>query len=1121
MICATLGAEAQLSKPMAFDTYQVKDGMAGNWVQDLVQDRDGNMWIGTNEGLSKYDGYSFRNYRSDALDSTSLSSDHIRGLALDSSGNVWARTQFGLDLYNPTRDNFQRFPYSKFTENLRYKGAVDRSQAIFCASDGSIYARTPEGMVVFNLAKDEYQYHEPDSGRTNGLRSSKVKDFAETSDGRIFVAGEAGIDIFDPKTKGWSPFGDEYSLPSDIIKLCITNDQVLWIADDRENDLLPNLSELSVHDSISADVRTIDLKTGKKHDYKYLPKTRIELLGEVSEIIEDSDGNIWITRFSGGTNNLYRHISETNTFQSYGYEVNNPASIAWNYSTALVQDRNKDIWVGTSRGLSKSNGFKSQFSSFSWVPGQPFDFGNLIYRPTEIAPDQFLVVSDGTQQGTIWNKNTGKSKVLSLEYSLGLFEYDSVYTRSIWTQDINAHLRQIEVPAFTSVDYNNTVAADGWYVFSVLPLNRDSLLLSSNEGIWYFSISSQKFERLSLNGPNHNSNDEFVFSTLPLKENTYISIQRAGQENDNNAGNAVIKLVTFDVKSGNILKTYVHNLSNGNATLGATPVFFKDSKNRIWMGGTNRMVSFDPATEQFREYPGEIAYNGRQVVSAFEDFDGQIWFNSTEQVSRLNPESAEIQSINKSDGLITFRLNPLSSILTRKGEVIFAGVGGVTYFDPRTFKTPTDLPNIVISAFLSGEDKIDVKRWQISDKPIEIAADKRSVDIEYKSIAFRNAAFTTYRYILEGWQKDWQDAGTRRFVQYTNLPPGTYTFKVVAINTNGLESAAPAEIAFKILPPWWRTWWAYGAYALAFALLLFAADRAMRRRIALRQKEKNRQKELAQAKEIEKAYHNLEMAHGELKAAQEQLIQQEKLASLGQLTAGIAHEIKNPLNFVNNFTELNIEMVDEAMVELTDVPKEKADPIRELLIDVKANLQKILQHGTRADGIVKSMLQHSRGGSGKMEPTDLNALLREYINLAFHGMRASKNPIDVKLEFELDDSLGMVNLMGEDFSRVVLNLANNAFDAMREKAKTDPSYHPVLKVQSKRNGDKVIFSITDNGPGIPEAIKDKILQPFFTTKKGTDGTGLGLSITHDIIKAHGGTVDIQSKPGQTVFEIIL
>ncbi|MFT6848741.1 MAG: signal transduction histidine kinase, partial [Cryomorphaceae bacterium] len=355
-----------------------------------------------------------------------------------------------------------------------------------------------------------------------------------------------------------------------------------------------------------------------------------------------------------------------------------------------------------------------------------------------------------------------------------------------------------------------------------------------------------------------------------------------------------------------------------------------------------------------------------------------------------------------------------------------------------------------------------------------------------------------------------------------NLDPGEYTFRIRAASAEGVWNDEGKSITVKILPPWWRTWWAYTAYALLFALLIFAIDRTMRQRIALREEKKNQERELAQAKEIEKAYHKLELTHEELKSAQQQLVQQEKLASLGQLTAGIAHEIKNPLNFVNNFSELNIEMVDEVMEELVGLPPEKADPIKELLSDVRANLQKILQHGTRADGIVKSMLQHSRGGSGEMEPTNLNALLQEFVNLAFHGMRASKNPINVKLNFDLDENLGKVNLIGEDFSRVVLNLANNAFDAMRDKAKNDSSYLAELSVGSKRKGERVEISISDNGPGIPDAIKDKILQPFFTTKKGTDGTGLGLSITNDIIKAHGGEINIDSSQGKgTTFSIHL
>ena len=268
------------------------------------------------------------------------------------------------------------------------------------------------------------------------------------------------------------------------------------------------------------------------------------------------------------------------------------------------------------------------------------------------------------------------------------------------------------------------------------------------------------------------------------------------------------------------------------------------------------------------------------------------------------------------------------------------------------------------------------------------------------------------------------------------------------------------------------------------------------------------------------AYKKLRVALDELKAAQEQLIQQEKLASLGQLTAGIAHEIKNPLNFVNNFSEVSMEMIGEVKEERAKSQESRDESlVDEILNDIQANLSKIHEHGTRADGIVKSMLMHSRGGSGKMEPTDLNALIKEYVNLAFHGMRAGKNPINVDIQLDLDDSFEKIALIEEDFSRVLLNLCNNAFDAMRETA---PARQPRLIVRTRQELKHVLIEIEDNGPGIPDEIKDKILQPFFTTKKGTQGTGLGLSITNDIVKAHGGELKIKTEAGNgSVFRIAL
>jgi signal transduction histidine kinase len=259
---------------------------------------------------------------------------------------------------------------------------------------------------------------------------------------------------------------------------------------------------------------------------------------------------------------------------------------------------------------------------------------------------------------------------------------------------------------------------------------------------------------------------------------------------------------------------------------------------------------------------------------------------------------------------------------------------------------------------------------------------------------------------------------------------------------------------------------------------------------------------------IEETNLALQKSLEELKSAQDQLIQQEKLASLGQLTAGIAHEIKNPLNFVNNFSEVSLELIEEVMEEVKAYGLAPQQTITENLKDIESNLIKIHEHGSRANSIVSSMLLHSREGSGKKEPTDLNALIREYVNLSFHGMRAGKNPINVDIKMDLDDTIVDVSLIAEDFSRVILNLCNNAFDAMRSVVK--PHFSAMLSIRTQKFGDKIIIEVEDNGPGVPDEIKDKILQPFFTTKKGTEGTGLGLSITNDIVMAHGGELKVEN-----------
>jgi two-component system NtrC family sensor kinase len=264
----------------------------------------------------------------------------------------------------------------------------------------------------------------------------------------------------------------------------------------------------------------------------------------------------------------------------------------------------------------------------------------------------------------------------------------------------------------------------------------------------------------------------------------------------------------------------------------------------------------------------------------------------------------------------------------------------------------------------------------------------------------------------------------------------------------------------------------------------------------------------------------LEATLADLRTTQSQLIQSEKMASLGELTAGIAHEIQNPLNFVNNFSEVSMELIDELKTQKEKLKKEEQD---EILNDIDTNLEKINHHGKRADAIVKGMLQHSRSSTGQKEPTDINALADEYLRLAYHGLKAKDRSFNASMKTDYDESVGSINIVPQDIGRVVLNLINNAFYAVSAKASAsaDGGFEPTVSVSTKKINGKVEIKVSDNGNGIPQKILDKIFQPFFTTKPTGQGTGLGLSLSYDIVKAHGGDLKVETKEDEGSEFVIL
>lgn len=394
---------------------------------------------------------------------------------------------------------------------------------------------------------------------------------------------------------------------------------------------------------------------------------------------------------------------------------------------------------------------------------------------------------------------------------------------------------------------------------------------------------------------------------------------------------------------------------------------------------------------------------------------------------------------------------------------------------------------------------------------------KRSVVLSYKqnffSFEFAGLNYTypeknQYAYMMEGVDKTWNYCNNRRYAAYTNIDPGDYTFRVIASNNDGVWNEQGTFLRITITPPFWKTWWfsIVAGIIVATSIVLYIRFRTRtltKQNVVLEQKVETRTSELKDKNE------ELVKTMDNLKSTQDQLIHSEKMASLGQLTAGIAHEIQNPLNFVNNFSKVSVELLED----LKKAPSEEKSNIIE---DLKTNLEKISHHGERAERIVKGMLMHSRTGLSEKQATDFNKLIADSLNLAYTGIRSNDNTFKCEVKTNYDKRITSVNLVPQDISRVMLNLINNAFYAMSEKRKNETSaYQPILSISTTLNDQTVIIKISDNGSGIPKENRDKIFQPFFTTKPTGVGTGLGLSLSYDIIKKrHGGEIKLESKGGE-------
>ncbi len=1098
-------------------------------ITGMTQDTRGYMWF-AGIGLYRYDGYSLKSYVNDPSNPNSLGSNQLESICADKNGIIWIGTQgYGLDRFDPATGIFTHYRHNSNDPSSIIHNKVT---VLTLDHEGILWIGTHGGLERMDTGTGRFFHYRRNINDPNSLSCDQVRSIYEDKQGTIWVGtgssfqndhsgpNDGGLNRMDKNKGTFKRYMHDPKDPHSLI-----NNKVCGMLEDSRGVFWVGTAGDGLH--------TMDRSTGifERHLYDPAHPDKLSrpplpspaLYDQIRFIKEDAVGYVWIGTILAGMNRYdpvtgkVRYIEGTKT--SSGLNDNsswdaftsqdgvfwvstlNPSTLDWGGNlyyndptqknipytnigsdiSVFLEEDSTVIWIGTNQGLIRTD----------QKTGVTRNYTNDLLDKTSIS-DSYIISIIKDRRGIIWIGTVN-----------GLNRYN---------KNSNDFTRFIH-------NDNNAGSLVAGFIYDITLDNKGFLWLATSDGVDKMDPTTNRFTH-------YKSNPE---------DTTSLSGQGSFQIHNDLSGNIWIGFV----KGGGINRFEPNTGTFKHYLLGSTiSCLFEDSDSTLWAGTDGGFFWYNKSENAFALFADpekNIKVESISINRIEEDNKKNLWISSSAGILKLNAARNKIHIYGSSHGVNAINLH-YSSYKAFNGKLFFGANLGYYSFFPDSISSNSKPPQLILANLKIGDETIKAGPNSPLKVPLEEATEillnhtQNIFSIDFAGIHFTSPENNKHIFILENYDHTWRQSGSEHTAYYYNIPPGHYTFRVKAASSNGVWAEKSIDVI--ITPPWWRTWWAYCIYGMLFIALIYSFDRFQKERIIKVEREKTRERELAQSKEIEKAY-------TELKSTQAQLIQSEKMASHGELTAGIAHEIQNPLNFVNNFSEINVELIDElkgelAICNMQHPPQVAIGRAIEIANDIRENEIKISQHGKRADGIVKGMLQHSQKSKGVKELTNINTLAEEYLRLAYHTYKSKHKDLpsgavaqagfNCDLKLELDSDLPMVNVIPQDIGRVLLNLFNNAFWAVGERSKTEgvlahgipsgktpPVFLPTVTLTTKKLSDhQVEIRISDNGPGIPDPIKDKIFQPFFTTKPTGQGTGLGLSLAYDIVKAHGGTISVNS-----------
>lgn len=1068
------------------EVFDTEDGLRDLSVWDLTEDPSGRLWVSSNTGLVVSEK-PLQDYRSGEpvqfvtrvgdVELADVSINHNR-MAVGSKNRLWAGTDnLGIIRYRFTPAG--KLEADTLSTNASGTNNPSPVRAIASKNDGSTWAALIGGDIIRYSDEGDFELYNSGNGKNISSLHADSQDnlWGGEQEGRIWRIDENKDAIRFIEVNN--------QLSSNIANIFSDSEGTVWASSEGSG--------------------LLKIVPGSESENQIYNRTNGLLSEVIYNVLEDKENNLWIAQ-SGGVSKLrYNYKAFTNlTADSYAGEqpVLPSASIGSVISSPGRQNPCR-IWAGTSEGGAAciGNNIESEYISQenglsnNWVNGIAYDASGRLWIGTVRGLNSIVFENTKGADGA-----SDSEPVTVFGKPATLFTYPSASILAATSLKMSKNRNsdeKIESTWFPAYHKIYVVVNDQFYTIDDshgLPAAIYHTAAFDGDGHLWLGTRDRGIIR---------SNKPFYLGDLQLvqKPDEYTNAFESWWSTESGAPtNQVDKLLWVD--------------------------------ENMWVGTPAGLVALEKRPTGIKHLIN--SKNGLPADNAT-SFDlspvtGTLWVGTNRGLAEIDPEAGKvIKTVTRTDGLVDNEVWFYGSVHVAENGIVYYGTAnGVTLYNPAADLRNEYPPIVKLTGVLS--EQIQGER-------------NNQFRFDYAALSFGNERQIRYQTRLTGFNDEWSAEKTDTRENFTNLPaiffPRDYTFEVRAINESGVMSVVPLSYNFSVSPPALLSWWAFFGYFLILGAVVFGANRIQRERLLKKEREAAhlRETELkadaaeAQAKalkaenelkatELEKA-RELEVAYHELKSAQKRLIQAEKMASLGRLSTGIAHEIKNPLNFINNFSEVSKELVDE----LKDaINSGDAEEITSLMKNLRFNTEKIEEHGKRADSIVKSMMHHSRGGHEKPEAIDLNKVIQKYADLSFHGRKMLKSELDVELKMDLDPAVQRVEIMAQKMGQVLQNIIENAIDSVWEFAKSNnKECKPRVHIRSIRHEDQVEIKISDNGPGIPENAREKIFEPFYTTKPTGEGTGLGLSLSYDIItQMHNGKLEVGSSDmGGALFTIVL